>query len=100
MVPDVIYWIVLGAVGIFASALTIATALKRKGKGYYLCDDCKFNSPQDCLKKERPYALECTSYRVGEVSATVGGSQPAEIQAAVSVPEVPAASQETLNEGS
>lgn len=72
MGSDLLYWVIIGAVGVFASALTIATAFKRKGKGYYLCDDCRFNSPQDCLKTERPYALQCTSYR-----ADVSGQAPA-----------------------
>ncbi len=70
MVSDSVYWLILGAVGLFAAGLTIVTAFKRKGKGYYLCDDCRFNSPSACLKAERPYALECTSYRVGLPAAS------------------------------
>lgn len=53
--------VILVAVG--AGALTIYTALKRKSSGAYLCDDCKFNDPEQCLKSERPHALICTSYR-------------------------------------
>lgn len=65
---DFVYWTVIVLVGLFATGLTIATAIKRKGKGYYLCQDCKFNSPQDCLKVERPHALVCTSYRAGALA--------------------------------
>lgn len=35
----------------------------RRGKGAYLCDDCRFNDSEKCLKPVRPYAVECTSYR-------------------------------------
>lgn len=34
-----------------------------KGMGKYLCEDCRFNNPEDCLKPERPKAVVCTSYR-------------------------------------
>lgn len=28
----------------------------------YLCDDCQFNSPEKCHKKERPQAVQCYAY--------------------------------------
>jgi hypothetical protein len=43
--------------------ITVYSIWKRKGSGAYLCGDCRFNDPQSCLKKERPYAVDCTSYR-------------------------------------
>ena len=56
------YWIVqiialAGVIGI-----SVYTIRHRRGKEEYLCGDCRFNSSTACLKKERPYALECTSY--------------------------------------
>lgn len=53
-------------VGVATAVLTIYTALARKSTGAYLCDDCKFNSPEKCLKIDRPFALVCTSYRTLE----------------------------------
>jgi len=57
------YWLPVGLVAAAASALTLYSAWNRKGKGRYLCDDCRFNNPADCLKSERPKAVSCTSYR-------------------------------------
>jgi hypothetical protein len=54
---------IVGAVGVVVAALTIYSAVIRKGSGSYLCDDCRFNNPEDCLKPERPKAVICTSYR-------------------------------------
>jgi hypothetical protein len=45
------------------TAMTIYTAATRRSGGKYLCDDCRFNSPENCQKPERPRALVCTSYR-------------------------------------
>jgi hypothetical protein len=47
----------------FAFLITIISMKKWRGSGRFLCDDCRFNNPTACLKKERPYALVCTSYR-------------------------------------
>jgi hypothetical protein len=58
-----LFWIFNIAVVTLASALTIYSARNRKGAGGYLCEDCRFNSPTDCLKSVRPFALVCTSYR-------------------------------------
>lgn len=29
----------------------------------YLCDSCKYNNDIDCLKTERPQAIECKSFQ-------------------------------------
>jgi hypothetical protein len=58
-----LFWIFNIAVVTIASALTIYSARARKGAGGYLCEDCRFNSPEACLKSVRPFALVCTSYR-------------------------------------
>jgi predicted nucleic acid binding AN1-type Zn finger protein len=57
------YWAVqllalAGGIGI-----TIFAIEHQRGKEEYLCGDCRFNDPKDCLKKERPKAIDCTSYR-------------------------------------
>jgi hypothetical protein len=57
------YWLPLGLVAAAASVLTLYSAWNRKGKGRFLCDDCRFNNETDCLKTERPAAVICTSYR-------------------------------------
>ncbi|HEY9772570.1 MAG TPA: hypothetical protein V6C81_02045 [Planktothrix sp.] len=49
--------------GVATAAFTIYVAATSKGSGIYLCQDCKFNNPVDCLKPERPHATICTSYR-------------------------------------
>jgi hypothetical protein len=58
-----LFWIFNILVVMTASALTIYCARNRKGSGGYLCEDCRFNRPADCLKSVRPFALVCTSYR-------------------------------------
>lgn len=45
---------------------------KIKAKGAFLCEDCKFNREDLCLKAERPHATQCTSYRQGPVAAPSG----------------------------
>lgn len=45
---------------------------KIKSKGAFLCEDCKFNREDLCLKAERPHATQCTSYRQGPVVAPSG----------------------------
>lgn len=67
-----IFWIPVAGAIAFASAITLYSAWNRPGKGRFLCEDCRFNSPQDCLKKERPTALVCTSYRAVESDEAVG----------------------------
>ncbi|CAN5517582.1 hypothetical protein BH11CYA1_BH11CYA1_02940 [soil metagenome] len=63
MNETVCHWIltvmVLGA----TLALSFAALKNRKGKGAFLCDDCRFNDSEKCLKEVRPHAVECTSYR-------------------------------------
>lgn len=54
---------ILTLVALITSALTIYSVCIAKGKGKYLCQDCRFNSAKDCQKEERPMAFECTSYR-------------------------------------
>jgi hypothetical protein len=58
------YWAITTAVILALSWLTMHGARHWKGKGTYLCDDCRFNNPQDCLKVERPQAVICTAYRL------------------------------------
>ncbi|MFA7335535.1 MAG: hypothetical protein WC028_02030 [Candidatus Obscuribacterales bacterium] len=59
----VCHWILTAIVLGAALALSFAALKNRKGKGAYLCDDCRFNDSEKCLKTVRPYAVECTSYR-------------------------------------
>lgn len=59
----VCHWILTAIVLGAALALSSAALKNRKGKGAYLCDDCRFNDSEKCLKTVRPYAVECTSYR-------------------------------------
>ena len=54
---------ILVFVALATSILTVYSVANAKGKGKFLCQDCKFNNPTDCLKQERPMAFECTSYR-------------------------------------
>ncbi len=63
MEGELSYWLPVGLVAAAASALTLYCAWNRKGKGRFLCDDCRFNNETDCLKTERPTAVVCTSYR-------------------------------------
>ncbi|PZM84509.1 MAG: hypothetical protein DKT66_07705 [Candidatus Melainabacteria bacterium] len=63
MEGDLSFWLPTVLVVAAASALTLYSAWNRKGKGRYLCDDCRFNNPDDCLKIERPRAVSCLSYR-------------------------------------
>ncbi len=46
-----------------ASTISIYAAGSSQGKGKFLCDDCRFNNDNDCLKAERPAAVVCTAYR-------------------------------------
>ncbi len=48
---------------VLAIALTYICLRHIKGRGVYLCQDCRFNDPVSCLKIERPEAISCTSYR-------------------------------------
>lgn len=57
-----IYWAVTGIVVVIAFAIAAFNSKHWIGQGRYLCHDCKFNTPQDCLKPERPTALDCTAY--------------------------------------
>lgn len=66
MEGELSFWLPAGLVAAAASALTLYSAWNRKGKGRYLCDDCRFNNPTDCLKIERPKAVSCLSYRTLE----------------------------------
>ncbi len=55
-------WYVLIVVGILAVFLTVFAARRWQGDRY-LCDTCRFNDPEKCLKPERPQAIICTAYR-------------------------------------
>lgn len=61
---------------ILLAALTLAYIFisKIKAKGAFLCEDCRFNREDLCLKAERPHATQCTSYREGPVVALQGNS--------------------------
>lgn len=48
-------------VAILALVVTIIAVNQYKGEKY-LCDNCQFNSPEKCQKKERPKAVECYAY--------------------------------------
>jgi predicted RNA-binding protein YlxR (DUF448 family) len=63
MNETVCHWILTAIVLGAALALSFAALKNRNGKGAYLCDDCRFNDSEKCLKTVRPYAVECTSYR-------------------------------------
>lgn len=54
---------------VLALALTVICLRHIKGRGAYLCDDCRFNDPISCLKSERPEAVSCTSYRQIETAS-------------------------------
>ena len=56
-------FLILILIALLTSGLTIYSVSQAKGSGKFLCQDCKFNNPKDCQKKERPVAFECTSYR-------------------------------------
>lgn len=49
-----------------ASYLALRFLKESPGEKAYLCQDCRFNRADLCLKQERPEALECTSYRPGQ----------------------------------
>ena len=55
-------WCVIVAVGVAAVYLTVDAARRWRGDRY-LCDNCRFNDPQACLKPERPQAVDCAAYR-------------------------------------
>jgi hypothetical protein len=46
-----------------ATTVSIYAAATSQGKGKFLCEDCRFNNDDDCLKVERPNAMICTAYR-------------------------------------
>jgi hypothetical protein len=54
--------LVLMLVGVSAVLLTLKASGQWQGDRY-LCDDCRFNDPESCLKPERPRAMSCTAYR-------------------------------------
>lgn len=45
-----------------AAAITLLAAWRWQGDRY-LCDTCRFNDPESCLKVERPQAIICKAYR-------------------------------------
>jgi hypothetical protein len=62
-VPDYVFWIGESVVLLGAVLLTAYPLVKRRGSEKYLCDDCRFNSPDRCFKAVRPFAVDCTAYR-------------------------------------
>jgi hypothetical protein len=63
MEQPIIYWSITTVVLVIAFALTTFNAKHWLGSKKYLCEDCKYNTPEACLKPERPTALDCTAYR-------------------------------------
>jgi len=63
MDSTIVYWSITAAVTAIALALTAYNANHWVGEKKFLCEDCKYNNPEDCLKPERPTALDCTAYR-------------------------------------
>ncbi len=58
-----LHW-TLEVIVVFGAVVLSVVAFKhRKGEDAFLCQDCRFNDPEKCLKEVRPYAVECTSYR-------------------------------------
>ncbi|MBX9877719.1 MAG: hypothetical protein K2Y22_04610 [Candidatus Obscuribacterales bacterium] len=53
--------IMLAIIAIAALVVTFVAVKQYRGERY-LCDDCQFNSPEKCHKKERPQAVECYAY--------------------------------------
>ena len=45
-----------------AAVFVTVVAYKSWQGDKYLCDDCKYNDTQSCLKIERPRALDCAAY--------------------------------------
>jgi hypothetical protein len=58
----VIQFSILILVGLAAAAMTLNAARHLRGDRY-LCDTCKYNSPDKCFKKERPAALICYAFK-------------------------------------
>jgi hypothetical protein len=56
-------WTVFVITLLITVLITIINLRYPRGKEKFLCGDCKFNNPDECLKKERPHAIICTSYR-------------------------------------
>lgn len=71
-----VYIAVLVLLSLGTSALTIYAVGTGRGKGRFLCQDCRFNNAKDCLKDERPMAFECTSYRTRELPAKLKEEKP------------------------
>lgn len=51
------------AASLSAAVISMFAIRYAKGMGKYLCEDCRFNNPDDCHKSERPKAVVCSSYR-------------------------------------
>lgn len=57
-----------------AVALSLVYINHSRGSKAFLCEDCRFNTAELCLKSERPRAIDCTSYRpVLEQNTSVEG---------------------------
>ncbi len=46
-----------------AITLSLVYLNHSRGSRAFLCEDCRFNTAELCLKTERPMAIDCTSYR-------------------------------------
>ena len=75
---ETIQWIEASLVVLAALGLSAVCIKHRRGKGDYLCSDCRFNADTLCYKAGRPQVMICTSYRPGEVTASSENLAPKE----------------------
>lgn len=59
--------ILLASAGIGACAISWYSLRNWRGDRF-LCDDCRFNDPELCKKRERGRALSCTAYECTSAS--------------------------------
>jgi hypothetical protein len=58
---EIIQLAILGVCVLAAVSMSII-CLRNSPRGKYLCEDCKYNDPAMCGKKDRPKAVDCLSY--------------------------------------
>ena len=61
--PNYVFWAGEAVALLGVVLLTAYPIVRRRGAQKFLCDDCRFNSPELCEKKVRPTAVDCTAYR-------------------------------------
>ena len=67
----ILQWTVFAFVLLIVTFITIVGLRFQRGKGKFLCADCRFSNEIDCHRKERPHALICTSYRQTKLQASL-----------------------------